>query len=82
LSIDDARKLARQRWTIAEVEHAFPLARAVLLCPDWHRTHRLRRKPLLDTLLAPTYDEAGVAHFLTLNPTSLTHFAALSVIVR
>jgi len=81
LLIDAARHLALQWWTAAEVDHAFLNAPAVQQFLDWHRTHRLGRKRLLDTMLAASYYEAGVTHVLTLNPSDFNVFGEFSVVV-
>ncbi|NIL99048.1 MAG: PIN domain-containing protein [Planctomycetales bacterium] len=81
LSIDDARNLALQWWSAAEVDHAFPNAAAAQLFLNWHRVHGLGRNRLLDTLLAATYHESGVTHVLTLNPTDFEIFDDLTSVV-
>lgn len=81
LSIDDARNLALQWWSAAEVDHAYPGAAAVQQFLHWHRVHGLGRKRLLDTLLAATYHEAGVTHILTLNPTDFDILGVFTVVV-
>jgi predicted nucleic acid-binding protein len=81
LSIDDARKLALQWWSAAEVDHAFPNTAATQQFLDWHRVHSLGRKRLLDTLLAATYHETGVTHILTLNPTDFDILGGITSVV-
>ena len=81
LSIDDARNLALQWWSAAEVDHAFPNGAATQQFLDWHRIHRLGRKRLLDTLLAATYHEAGVTHVLTLNQTDFDVFGVVTSVI-
>lgn len=78
--IGDARNLAMQWWSAAEIDHAFPDAAAVQQFLDWHRVHQLGRKRLLDTLLAATYHEAGITHVLTLNPTDFDLFGVFTCV--
>lgn len=79
--IDDARDLALQWWSAAEVDHVFPDAAAVQQFLDWHRVHKLGRKRLLDTLLAATYHKAAITHVLTLNPTDFDLFGVFTCVV-
>lgn len=81
LPIDDARDLAIQWWSAAEVDHAFPGPAAVQQFLQWHRVHGLGRKRLLDTLLAATYHEAGITQVLTLNPTDFDLFGVFTCVV-
>jgi len=78
--IDDARNLAQQWWSAAEVDPVFPDAAAVQQFLDWHRVHKLGRKRLLDTLLAATYCKSGITHILTLNPTGFDLFGVFTCV--
>jgi len=74
LSVDAARDLAQKWWTAQEVIRVIPGEAAVAQFFDWHRTHGLGRKRILDTLLAATYRSAGINSILT---TDAKDFAGL-----
>jgi len=80
LSNDHARDLAEQWWDAAEVDHVFPDEDTVNTFFDWHRTHQLGRKRLLDTLMAATYQNAGVTSILTTNPKDFAVFQVFQCI--
>jgi predicted nucleic acid-binding protein len=67
LSMDAARELAQKWWTAKEVAHIVPSDAAVAQFFVWHRAHSLGRKRLLDTMLAATYESAGITSLLTTN---------------
>lgn len=67
LSINAARDLAQKWWTAQEATHIVPGDAAVTQFFVWHREHNLGRKRILDTLLAATYQSAGVNSLLTTN---------------
>lgn len=74
LSMQEACQIAEQWWTAREVEHVFPDAAATRQFLIWLRQFSLGRKRLLDTLLAATYQQAGIRSLLT---TNAGDFAAL-----
>lgn len=80
LSVDDARDLAEQWWNATDVDHVYPDNDATVQFISWHRQYRLGRKRLLDTLLAATYQSAGVHSILTTNSRDFTLFAGLNCI--
>jgi hypothetical protein len=67
LNMDAARDLAQKWWTAQEVTHIVPGDAAMAKFFAWHRAHRLGRKRILDTLLAATYQSAGINSLLTTN---------------
>ena len=67
LTMDEARDVAQKWWTLKDVKQVMPDAMAVAQFFVWHRSHRLGRKRLQDTLLAATYRSAGIHSILTLN---------------
>lgn len=69
LSMADARQIAEQWWTARDVVHVFPDDVAVVTFLSWLKQFLLGRKRLLDTLLAATYEQAGIRSLLTTNPT-------------
>jgi predicted nucleic acid-binding protein len=80
LDVSKARNLAEQWWTAQEVVHAFPNDAATRRFLSWMQQHSLGRKRLLDTLLAATYEEAGVRSLLTTNPADFTVFGTFQCI--
>jgi predicted nucleic acid-binding protein len=67
LSVEAARDLAQKWWTAHEVIHIVPGDAAVAQFFVWHRSLSLGRKRILDTLLAATYQSAGITSLLTTN---------------
>jgi predicted nucleic acid-binding protein len=65
LTMDAARTLAQKWWTASDVIHITPDESAVAQFFEWHRRHDLGRKRILDTLLAATYQSAGINSLLT-----------------
>jgi predicted nucleic acid-binding protein len=76
LSMDEARNIAEQWWTAAEVDRVFPNDAATRQFLAWLEQFSLGRKRLLDTLLAATYHQAGIQSLLT---TNAADFGALGV---
>jgi predicted nucleic acid-binding protein len=74
LSLQEARKLAEQWWTIREVDAIFPGQAAIKQYFEWLQTHRHGRKRQLDTLLAATYLLSGTTSILTLNSSDFAIF--------
>lgn len=68
LSIDQARQVAEQWWTAADVVQVSPDADAVKQFFAWLQQFSLGRKRLLDTLLAAIFHRAGIQSILTTNP--------------
>ena len=67
LSMAQALAKASFWWNAAEVERIVPDDQAVRRFLVWMREHGLGRKRLLDTLLAATYYESGIARIVTSN---------------
>src|SRR4051794_36704016 len=80
LDMATATSLAEKWWTANEVDRTFPDDGATRLCLTWLRQWSLGRKRLLDTLLAATYRQAGVASILTTNPSDFLVFGGFSCI--
>ena len=74
LSVQQARQIAEQWWTASEVDHVFPDTAATNQFFTWLEQLALGRKRLLDTLLAATYQQAGIRSLLT---TNVAEFAVL-----
>jgi hypothetical protein len=62
-----ARRVAEQWWTANDVVQTFPDSGAVRQFLAWLQQFSLGRKRLLDTLLAATYQQAGIRSLLTTN---------------
>jgi predicted nucleic acid-binding protein len=80
LDMAAALRLAEQWWTAREVLRVFPDHAATWQFLTWLQQFMLGRKRLLDTLLAATYQQAGIHSLLTTNPADFTIFAVFSCI--
>jgi len=80
LDMTAARQLAQQWWTAREVVQLFPNDAATRQFLAWLQQFSLGRKRLLDTLLAATYQQAGVQSLLTTNPADFTVFGIFTCI--
>jgi predicted nucleic acid-binding protein len=80
LDITAARQIAQQWWTATEVVQVFPNDAATRQFLAWLQQFSLGRKRLLDTLLAATYQQAGVQSLLTANPADFTVFGTFTCI--
>ncbi|MCG8583949.1 MAG: PIN domain-containing protein [Pirellulales bacterium] len=80
LSMVEARSVAEQWWTAAEVDRVYPTDRATRQFLAWLEQFSLGRKRLLDTLLAATFHEAKVQAILTTNPSDFMVFGAFSCV--
>ncbi len=76
LDMTTANRVALQWWTARDVVQVFPDDGATQQFLGWIQQFSLGRKRLLDTLLAATYDQAGIQSLLTTNPSD---FAILGV---
>lgn len=75
-----ANGIAEQWWTAQQVVHVFPNDAASAQFVAWLKQLSLGRKRLLDTLLAATYDAAGIRSLLTTNPADFAVFRVFSCI--
>ena len=80
LSMDDARRVAEQWWTAADVDHISPSDAATRQFLAWLQQFALGRKRLLDTLLAATYHAAGVQSLFTTNPADFAVFGIFNCV--
>jgi predicted nucleic acid-binding protein len=80
LSMNEARDLAQKWWTAHEVIHIVPGDAAMAQFFAWHRGHNLGRKRILDTLLAATYQSAGIHSLLTTNANDFTVLSAFQCV--
>jgi len=76
LALNVAHDIALEWWTARDTVHVFPDERAVLRYHSWVRHFSLGRKRLLDTLLAATYESAGVTSLLTINVRDFTIYGS------
>ncbi len=67
LTMAEATARAEHWWQAAEVVRAFPDGQAVVDLLTWLTRFRLGRKRLLDTMLAATFQRAGVKRLITNN---------------
>lgn len=80
LNMPEARSIAEQWWTASEVDQVFPNAAATQQFLAWLQQFSLGRKRLLDTLLAATYQQAGIQSVLTTNATDFAIFGVFHCI--
>ena len=80
LDITEAHRLAEQWWTAREVIRVFPDNASTHQFLTWLRQFFLGRKRLLDTLLAATYNQAGIRSLLTTNPADFAIFGVFTSI--
>src|SRR5262245_53762809 len=78
LDVAEAQRLAGQWWTAREVVHVFPDDAATQQFLSWLQQFLLGCKRLLDTLLAATYNAAGICSILTTNPNDFAIFGEFS----
>jgi predicted nucleic acid-binding protein len=74
LDMATALRIAEQWWTARDVVHVFPNNGVTRQFLVWMKQFSLGRKRLLDTLLAATYDDAGIRSLLTPNPSDFSVF--------
>ena len=80
LSMAEAITRAEHWWQAAEVVRVFPEGQCVSDFLGWLTQHQLGRKRLLDTLLAATFQGAGVRHLLSNNDKDYKIFGCFQVI--
>ncbi len=80
LDMNMARDIAEQWWTASDVVQAFPDAGAVRQFLTWLQQFSLGRKRLLDTLLAATYQQAGIQSLLTTNQSDFLVFGVFTCV--
>ncbi len=80
LDMTAAHRLAERWWTARQVAHVFPDDVATRNFLAWIQKFALGRKRLLDTLLAATYDHAGIQSILTTNPTDFAVFGVFTCV--
>jgi len=80
LDMTAAQHVAEEWWTAKEVVHVSPEEQATRQFLTWLGQFGLGRKRLLDTLLAATYQQAGVQSLLTTNQADFTVFGVFTFI--
>ncbi|MBI1832784.1 MAG: PIN domain-containing protein [Planctomycetes bacterium] len=78
LSMATAINIATRWWTAKEVVRIFPDALVMDQFLPWMNKFALGRKRLLDTLLAATFQEAGIQSILTTNPADFAVFGVFT----
>ena len=81
LDMAAAGQLAEQWWTASDVVQVFPDDAAVRQFLSWLKQFSLGCKRLLDTLLAATYEQAGIQSLLTTNPGDFGVFGVFGCIM-
>jgi predicted nucleic acid-binding protein len=80
LAMPAACQVAEQWWTSKDVVHVFPDEAATRQLFAWLQQFSLGRKRLLDTLMAATYQQAGISSLLTTNPADFTVFGVFTCV--
>jgi len=80
LDMTMARQIAEQWWTAREVVRVFPDDAATRQFLAWLRQFSLGRKRLLDSLLAATYQQAGIQSLLTTNQADFAIFGVFTCV--
>jgi predicted nucleic acid-binding protein len=80
LAMPTACQLAEQWWTSKDVVHIFPADAPTRQFLAWLQQFSLGRKRLLDTLLAATYQQAGIHSILTTNQADFAVFGVFTCI--
>jgi predicted nucleic acid-binding protein len=71
---------AENWWTSGDVRQVLPNAQSLREFFEWMRLYKLSRNRILDTLLAATYKEAGIASVLTTNARDFTIFNHFQIV--
>jgi predicted nucleic acid-binding protein len=80
LTMAEAISRAEHWWQAAEVRRIFPEGQSVVDFLGWLSRHRLGRKRLLDTLLAATYQQAGIKRLLSNNDGDFRVFGCFEIV--
>ncbi|NQX00769.1 hypothetical protein HQ447_08915 [bacterium] len=80
LTIGEAISRAEHWWQAAEVLRVFPNGSCVMDFLGWLSRYQLGRKRLLDTLLAATYQRAGVTQILSNNDKDYKIFGCFEIV--
>lgn len=80
LSMAEAIGRAEHWWQATEVVRVFPDGQAVTDFFGWLSRYRLGRKRLLDTLLAVTFQQAGVKRLITNNEGDFKGFGYFEIV--
>lgn len=80
LSLAEAISRAEHWWQAAEVRRVFPDGQGVVDFLGWLTRYQLGRKRLLDTLLAATFQRAGVRRLLSNNGSDYSVFGCFEVV--
>ncbi len=80
LSMSDAIARAEHWWQSAEVRRVFPEGNGVTDFFSWLKRYQLGRKRLLDSMLAATFQQAGVTRIISNNEKDFTIFGCFEVL--
>lgn len=81
LTVSEAIAKTEEWWNASEVVRVFPNDHAVSQFLRWHRSHRIGRKRLQDTLLAATFKAAAIEKLVTNNASDYQVFGCFEIIV-
>lgn len=80
LTISGAISRAEHWWQAAEVQRVFPEGESVTNFLEWLTRYQLGRKRILDTLLAATYQRAGIRRLVSNNERDFRVFDWLAIV--
>ena|ERR1017187_4220975 len=80
MDMPTATLIAQRWWAAHEIVHVFPDDAATQQFLTWVAHFFLGRKRLLDTLLAATFQQAGIQSVLTTNPSDFAIFGVFTCI--
>ena len=80
LTVAEAVSRAEHWWQAAEVRRVFPDGGCATDFLGWLARHRSGRKRLLDTLLAATYQRAGIKRLLSNNEKDFRVFGCFEIV--
>jgi predicted nucleic acid-binding protein len=80
LTLTIAYDIALKWWTARDTVQVFPNERAVLRYLAWAQQLSLGRKRQLDTLLAATYESAGIISLLTYNDRDFSAYGCFQIV--
>lgn len=80
LALTAAYEIALKWWTARDSVRVYPDERTVLRYLAWAQQFSLGRKRQLDTLLAATYESAGITSLLTYNDRDFTVYGCFQIV--
>ena len=80
MDMPTATQIANRWWAAKQVIQLFPDDASMKQFLAWVMQFSLGRKRLLDTLLAATFQQAGIQSIMTTNPADFTVFGVFTCV--